>query len=1374
MSGHGASSSSSSSSGSGKTTHRVGKKSFFFTCLDSVGFVFTDGKEKHHICNQPESIKMTLNSALLGDEGSIKQFMLGYERLIDDDDSFRKSMLRTYSGTEEKGHNLPSRPSLVRILLGVDVLQSQVLDILLEKLPEYADQREKVHGDISNDMARLIIQQIRWLDNVLDGKKLGAKLMEIIVICPPFIQKEIISAIPDIIDDSGHDMIVETLVTILNDMPELTVATLDTLANLTLKGETAASVVASVVDNLASTQFEDLPVVIRFILQTTPKKSIQNSVKDLRRNLNFFGNTRRGKGVKREASLLMDSIKSAVRFQKHVAVAFLKEITKLDKPVEHKVLDFWILVMIHSVSAHSRQAEMVLKKKLAAGQFSLTLVEKAIMQQNDVVRGMTQSLLSMAGNFVRSPSAKLYAAGGMLYRWMFSEITNPQLRQEIVGQLITHIGSGVSHEIDISTQQLQWLSKSDPKAVQPYMAFVRGILDFLGGFSNIQIRQVFRVFSILAVRTKSNFGSELRIFVRKQLTSPTHQHIGVIGTISLLVELAPAGVQKLPKEQEQEISTLLESMFKNISSNSEIQVLLADEFSSLIEAGELSDFVIDQVLNFIAETFEGTFLMDIESESSQHVETNSFPWVGLNGDQGSMAVSILPILQNKSRLIREKILFLPSIFRLLQICEGQMNEGSRSGVDALLGAPLLMFDKKMDDLSDLETKEQDLYCSAVFHAIQWIRELLNAFADQPGEEMKIKSCQRVEDIISLEKQLASFLYQLGGRADVFVPNGIVVESKSSAGDSLFAVKKKKMRKKSSLSLKVVKPLHLQKYYRSLMVSSFHVLKLRMPLKTSETDRKESGENITAVLKPGVFKYLTGELKVLLKEAFFKVSVSCFAAKPGKERGAGDQKLKTARHDPKNIVRGLLSVLPAIRDHSKAVAKYLSIPEDLEGTKTESLLQEAILEISQCISSILQNKAALGEDLFWKSLSILAGREEEGMRKRSKNSDLSPNGLSSEPISSEESMLVCKDLFELLESIFLAMNTFERKIEMIDIMKQVIARSPKRYDFLRNQLSKTGRSLLVTRWSSDTKLNASTLCKALKTYIQFADVPLATIEELISCMTDVPSKSRKRKKSGHKKGKKLQKSEKDKENDAGQPEESKEDDAEDKIEEMMKNENIDLKTPFHATLLQNTFRFYFAVTIDELSKSASSVSVKQGAENAVSLLLRHASAFKDMTNLCKQNHTKSYLLSSTLKSGKSVVEAYVKYMPFFQSQFTTFRPSIIQMIKNVQIGTRTMQMICAHGKKTRSTTLISVIPAAKKLMESFIYQIKKMFKSTHNRGAFWQGNLKQRAMDGTPISQSQSQSQQLSNGDSTDSEGEYGDEVNEDDQAVLDMLVDDVA
>jgi len=62
-------------------------------------------------------------------------------------------------------------------------------------------------SDLNDNIPKLIMNQLRWMDNIVDPKELTEGLFEMISITPIHIQKEIIEAIPDIIIDSQHNVI---------------------------------------------------------------------------------------------------------------------------------------------------------------------------------------------------------------------------------------------------------------------------------------------------------------------------------------------------------------------------------------------------------------------------------------------------------------------------------------------------------------------------------------------------------------------------------------------------------------------------------------------------------------------------------------------------------------------------------------------------------------------------------------------------------------------------------------------------------------------------------------------------------------------------------------------------------------------------------------------------------------------------------------------------------------------------------------------------------------------------------------------------------------------------------------------------------------
>lgn len=71
----------------------------------------------------------------------------------------------------------------------------------------------------------------------------------------------------------------------------------------------------------------------------------------------------------------------------------------------------------------------------------------------------------------------------------------------------------------------------------------------------------------------------------------------------------------------------------------------------------------------------------------------------------------------------------------------------------------------IDKMESLSTKEKDVICSSLFHALNWFREVVNAFATQIDPEMKGKVITRLHNITelskTLEKCLASmFLFEI--------------------------------------------------------------------------------------------------------------------------------------------------------------------------------------------------------------------------------------------------------------------------------------------------------------------------------------------------------------------------------------------------------------------------------------------------------------------------------------------------------------------------------------------------------------------------------------------------------------------------------------
>ena len=65
-----------------------------------------------------------------------------------------------------------------------------------------------LHSNVSygDSISKLLLSQLRWLDEIVEPEQLAQKLLEVFSVCPSHLQREIIGALPEIIDDSQHEV----------------------------------------------------------------------------------------------------------------------------------------------------------------------------------------------------------------------------------------------------------------------------------------------------------------------------------------------------------------------------------------------------------------------------------------------------------------------------------------------------------------------------------------------------------------------------------------------------------------------------------------------------------------------------------------------------------------------------------------------------------------------------------------------------------------------------------------------------------------------------------------------------------------------------------------------------------------------------------------------------------------------------------------------------------------------------------------------------------------------------------------------------------------------------------------------------------------
>ncbi|XP_013394620.1 Fanconi anemia group D2 protein [Lingula anatina] len=612
----------------------------------------------------------------------VEEFISAIQSHIADQKRFYWSLMPT--GVDADSENVSragAQDSLLRLLLGIDLIQPAVMKMLLEKLPEFTEDQESIFEQGEKvDMPKLIMNQFRWLDRIVNSKELTDKMMEIVSISSMDVQREVITCIPEVVDDTEHGEVALQLKDLLTDNNQLIVPILDALSNLSLKPELASEVKESVLQSLPSIELDDLPVVVKFLLQTVTSQDALDVVSELRNNLDFnssfpptSSSTPHGKraatgrasvapraprGVE---ALTLDAIKSAVRFQKNVAEAWIKAVESVKTPGEHKVIDILVLLVLHSASANRKKpVESLLRNKIRAGHFTELLLRATFGSHGQVLRDYFSSILSLAEVLLRSPEPAVASFGCAIYRHAFVTF-DTYCQQEIVGNLVTHIGSGFPGEIDCSLDVLAELVENNLEKMVPFAIFVKGVLDYLDNLTMTQIRKLYAMLSVLAFRNFRDGGliqDDMHILIRKQLSnnSTKYKKMGVIGAMMVVKCLSansPGGGADesstevtMSDEMYNQVVSLLQLVRASSSKSPDAAGLFMDELGSVVERGEINQRIEAWISENVISDFQDDYVVDIETGAPK--EDGMVPMTleyGLDDtSEGTIAVNILPLV----------------------------------------------------------------------------------------------------------------------------------------------------------------------------------------------------------------------------------------------------------------------------------------------------------------------------------------------------------------------------------------------------------------------------------------------------------------------------------------------------------------------------------------------------------------------------------------------------------------------------------------------------------------------------------------------------------------------------------------------------------
>jgi Fanconi anemia group D2 protein len=979
---------------------------------------------------------------------------------------------------------------------------------------------------------------------------------------------------------------------------------------------------------------------------------------------------------------------------------------------DHKALDSWILLLLHTHPYFNTKVETLLKKKVQNGHISLTLLKRSIAPYADILRDFFPNLLLWAQLLCRdAPNSSESAAFALsLYTHLFLWFEEPFCRQELLSTVMTHVGSGVAEEVSVALDSLHELVTHHHTAVRPFVGFIQSLLDYMDSvaLSDVHIRMIYQIFCSLYYSDPlaSEVYDDLDKLIKKQLSRSElrDKRMGIIGTIVLGCTLG-ARARQVVQLQHQSLASGSDAdfeHFKDLMSNlspvlnhtEDLCEFFCDELVTALTKNDIrADFI-----TFIRETVQDDFTRSfLNSEDHTTVETEEI-WFQRTPNV-KLVLCIYPLAAAKDVVSRSRLQLLGAQFRLLQTCTRKIYNDSLDEIDSLLYCGIHLFKRlTLQEFAQCPISQQENMCVALFHTVNWFREVLNAFATQAAYREDVVT--RVRDLIETEELLDNYL----ALCPTFVLNQQSALSKGKANTQL---KNDKMGTEKLIeNLAKTKcrldfsHLSVISTFRHLDLSTHLILAYEHMSKISEMQK----ERLSAPQKYEPFHHASVVLYYLTKSFVEKLS---YLLQCPKRRVVGN--VQRAASPPSWLqpfpskseclatVKPLFAVLCI---HLKRlVASLTSIDADDTVKETESVDDDGVYYlptiqlILECFKRLLAFRA------FYSGGATQTLFEEiAGLMVACVDTQMSPcNVVAPQQLSAERALEWAFNFFASFANFIHDFDTAKALLEVLAVIVETMNVNEQNAALCQRLSSIAGTFLSTTPWHSSSvtkrvtkhqnatendtnaknefsKFKPEAVMFMLRYHIRLAENPLNTLENLLTKLTQFESEN----------------------------------------------------APSFCTLNKSTFPHFYRVLLEELTHIFSQLGIPKVKKNValneensrvieakILLLHRCVKIFQGLIRFTRtgiEGTQSRAVLSSCLRSGRYFVETFLQYIPWLTAHFVAYEKDILSVLEDLQIGTRIMQMICANSKVQQEGTLMPLVPPTKKVLEILIFKVKAMFSS----------------------------------------------------------------
>lgn len=1309
-------------------------------------------------------------------DGSVEALINEVETCWNDPARMRRACQVIADGERRKSSALSA--SLAKVFLSIDLFQPAMVTCLVNKISEFGEESSS-----EPDIAMLLLNQLRWLDFIVDGTAMCESLLSIVPVVSARIQRTLIEALPEIIDDASREPAVAELIRLLEDSPSLMGSIVDSLSSLGVDEARLIDVNSSILSTLAAANRDMLPASLRYLLNTCPQSLLTPTITALRHTLALPG---LGAGPGR---ICLDAVRAGLRMRKIVADHAIKVLRAIEKPSDHRPADFWIFIALFDSPMHRKSAEIVFRKKTAKKAFSRALLDAALAPFAEAFGSLTNRIIEMASLCAKSAEFGTRRAGVTLYALLFRLFPSGNTRRNVIVALLDHTGTRRPQEMDCALEGLALIARESEydRSLLPHSASIQGLLDFLECFSDSQLRQIWTVLAYLcrassgqckkekaepSLQTNDNKENEntgngqshqdedrgeaelamLEILLRKELThsDPFYRKIGVVGACTM--------VKVLGNVVNNNILTMLLDVGR---SHPYSQALAFDELSQVF-CGKLGDAkeTAESIRKTISTLFEKKYITVRTGLGTLVKDEELLPaklFGNLEGEEVEFCCSISTLVRDERTLkeSQDAVRTMAPNLRLLCVMTANRYSGSLSEIDALIGAPLhIPLLPTETEVGGLASHAKGDLLLSLFIAHCWVVELINGFAEQESTEIRGKCLKRVDDLLSLTAQISTCVKQIPLWKEVIFDayngsRGCQAEEGAAARKFSKASRGKRTARGSAAGpiVSSQKGTEWQIFSRQLSPSALSLIRITNPVtwRYTETESEfvREGEPTTETVSLSIkgLVYLLSELAVhvdglvaveLKSSTVFSVTLfRTTSASSSTIRGFSGMSQGTSEARLKNFKSFRNSITSLGKQLCLCMKKIL--PEDDDEVMEEgSSLEMYQTSIQLCLQSlaVALNSRILGDDIAEEFLFTILG---------SIRLDESPFLEASNPFTSADVHVAAKESFiQLRKTLQEIMGKSDDNADMragcaakvgfltccafLAAMDSVFLHCSEKDEIsLSKQFSQCAYSLLEHRWDTPT-LRSRKILKLIPGVVRIYVQHSSNSFKTVEILREQVVKLSEKQEALKTRA----------------------------IGTQDANGTADSFEGILGSMTEQTCNAY-AVSILEQYLSLFKSFQPQKFEDTVEAFQKMQSFIKaelPLYTLARQNQR---LLGPVMRAGRSFVDVFLRScLPFLKEQFKDHRGSVIQICKMHQKPTRLLQTFCAHSKFTRDSSLTGLVPPLRKSLELLLYRVKDLLHAHNATDAFQLGNLKHRDINGEVLS-----SQHLQYKSDSEEESQYG-------------------